>query len=94
MTAHIHKHQTDNVITLSLIDGKLAKKPEVRYNKDGSIDKRHSNRVSGISSTAYPFSVEEVKAIINVFDKRIEDTTNNNQKLYGILLLFHICDLY
>lgn len=80
MTAHIHKHQTDNVITLSLIDGKLAKKPEVRYNKDGSIDKRHSNRVSGVSSTVYPFNLEEIKTVISVLNKRIDDATNDNQR--------------
>lgn len=80
MTAHIHKHQTDNVITLSLIDGKLAKKPEVRYNKDGSIDKRHSNRVSGVSSTVYPFNLEEIKTVISVLNKRIDGATNDNQR--------------
>lgn len=80
MTTHIRKEQTDNVITLSLINGKLAKKPEVRYNKDGSIDKRHSNRVSGISSTVYPFNVEEIKSVIDVFNNRIDEATNDNQK--------------
>ena len=80
MVMPIRKQSTDNVITLSLVNGKLAKKPEVRYNKDGTIDKRHSNRVSGVSSTVYPFNVEEVKSIISVFDKRIEKAANGNQK--------------
>lgn len=80
MVVPIRKKETDNVITLSIIDGKLAKKPEVRYNKDGSIDKRHSNRVAGVSSTVYPFNLEEIKTIINVFDKRINEATNNNQR--------------
>lgn len=80
MAAPIRKQKTDNVITLSIVNGKLAKKPDVKYNKDGSIDKRHSNRVSGISSTVYPFNLEEIKAIIDVFDKRIEEATNDNQK--------------
>lgn len=80
MALPIRKQETDNVITLSLVNGRIAKKPEVRYNKDGTIDKRHSNRVSGVSSTVYPFSVEEVEAIINVFNKRIENATNGNQK--------------
>lgn len=80
MVIPFRKRETDNVITLSVVNGKLAKKPEVRYNKDGTIDKRHSNRVSGVSSTVYPFSVEEIKAIVNVFDKRIENATNNNQR--------------
>ena len=80
MATHIHEHQTDNVITLSVINGKLAKKAEVRYNKDGSIDKRHSNRVSGVSSMVYPFNLAEIKSVIDVFNSRIEDATNDNQK--------------
>lgn len=80
MVLPIRKQETDNVITLSLVNGKIAKKPEVKYNKDGTIDKRHSNRVSGVSSTVYPFNAEEVKEIINVFNKRIEESTNENQK--------------
>lgn len=80
MVLPIRKQETDNVITLSIVNGKLARKPEVRYNKDGTIDKRHSNRVSGVSSTVYPFNIEEVKEIINVFDKRIEKSVNDNQK--------------
>jgi integrase len=80
MATHINDKQTDNVITLSVINGKLAKKPEVRYNKDGSIDRRHSNRVSGVSSTVYPFDLNEIKAVIDVFNQRIKDATNENQK--------------
>ncbi len=80
MALPIRKQETNNVITLSIVNGKLAKKPEVRYNKDGSIDKRHSNRVSGVSSTVYPFTVEEIKAIINVLNDRINEATNDNQK--------------
>ena len=80
MAVPIRKQETDNVITLSVVGGRLVKKPEVKYNKDGSIDKRHSNRVSGISSTVYPFSVEEIKAVIDVFNNRIDKATNDNQK--------------
>lgn len=80
MAIPIRKHETDNVITLSIVDGRLVRKPKVRYNKDGTIDKRHSNRVSGVSSTVYPFNVEEVKSIIDVFNERIEEATNDNQR--------------
>ena len=80
MVIPIRRQETNNVITLSFVNGKLAKKPEVKYNKDGSIDKRHSNRVSGISSTVYPFSVEEIKMIIDVLNKRIDGAANNNQR--------------
>ena len=80
MTIPSRKIETDNVITLSLVNGKLTKKPDVKYNKDGSIDKRHSNRVSGVSSTVYPFSTEEIKAVIGVLNNRIHEATNENQK--------------
>jgi integrase len=80
MTMPIRKQETDNVITLSVVNGRLAKRPEIRYNKDGTIDRRHSNRVAGVSSTVYPFSVEEIKAAIDVFNKRINEATNDNQK--------------
>lgn len=80
MPVPIRKQETDNVITLSVVNGKLGVKPKVRYNKDGTIDKRHSNRVSGVSSTVYPFNVEEIKAIVEVLNERIEESTNENQR--------------
>ena len=80
MVTPIRKQEIDNVITLSLVNGKLSKKQEVKYNKDGTVDKRHSNRVSGISSTVYPFNLEEIKMIINVLDNRIKESVNNNQR--------------
>ena len=80
MVVPIRKQKTDNVITLSLVNGKLARKPEVKYNKDGTIDKRHSNRVSGVSSTVYPFSLEEIKSVVNVLNNRIENATTENQR--------------
>lgn len=74
--------KTDNVITLSVVNGKLSKKEEVRYNKDGSVDKRHPNKVAGVSSEVYPFtSEEEIKAMINVFNKHIEEATNDNKRM-------------
>lgn len=73
--------QTDNVIQLSVMNGKLGKKQEVRYNKDGSIDKRHPNKVAGTSSEVYPFtSEEEIKAMIDVFDSRIENAPDENKR--------------
>lgn len=102
--APIRRQETNNVIELSVIDGKLGVKPEVRYNKDGSIDKRHPNKVAGISSEVYPFTTEEeIKAMIEVFDKHIEEATNENQRmiacrnkmlfLIGINLSLRISDL-
>lgn len=76
------RRQTDNVITLSVVNGKLSKKQEVRYNKDGSIDKRHPNKVAGTSSEVYPFTTEdEIKTMIEVFDKRIDEAKNDNQRM-------------
>ena len=80
MAIPIRRRETNNVIALSLVNGTLVKKTEVKYNKDGSVDKRHSNRVSGISSTVYPFNMEEIKAIIDVLNNRINEATNDNQK--------------
>lgn len=75
-----HKKKKDNIITLSIVNGKLTRVPKVKYNKDGTIDRRHSNRVSGVSSTVYPFTTEEVKVIINTLDYRIDNSLNKNQK--------------
>lgn len=73
--------KTNNIIELAVINGKLDVKPDVRYNKDGSVDKRRSNRVSGVSSEVYPFNTqEEIKSMIDVFDKRIYEATNANQR--------------
>jgi integrase len=82
MAVPIRKQETDNVITLSIIDGKLGVKPEVRYNKDGSIDRRHPNKVAGESSEVYPFtSEEEIKAMIDVFNKHIDEAQTENQRM-------------
>ena len=82
MVAPIRKENTNNVIMLSVINGKLSKKPEVKYNKDGSVNKSHSNKIAGVSSEVYPFtSEEEIKSIINVFDKRINEASNENKRM-------------
>lgn len=73
--------KTNNIIELAVINGKLDVKLDVRYNKDGSVDKRRSNRVSGVSSEVYPFNTqEEIKSMIDVFDKRIYEAANANQR--------------
>lgn len=69
------------VIDLSTVIKTLEEKPEIKYNKDGSIDKRHSNKVAGVSSEVYPFtSEEEIKAMIDVFDKRIIESPDANKR--------------
>lgn len=75
------KPLTSNVIELTMINGKLSKKPEIRYNKDGSIDKRHTNKVTGVSSEVYPFTTkEEIKAMIDAFNKRIDEAPDENKR--------------
>ena len=72
---------TDNVIELSVVNGKLAKKEEVRYNKDGTIDKRKCYKESGVSSEVYAFtSNEEIEAMINVFNKHIDEAPDENKR--------------
>lgn len=103
MTA-LPKHDTDNIINVSVINGKLSKKEKVRYNKDGTVDKRHSNKETGVSSEVYPFTTEEeIKSMINVFDKKIEEAPDDNKRqiaarnkmlfLIGINLSLRISDL-
>ena len=68
---------TDNVIQLHIVDTKQ----NVKYNKDGSVNKSRSNKVAGVSSEVYPFTSEaEIKAMIDVFNKHIDEATNDNQK--------------
>lgn len=83
MAMPIRKQETNNVITLSVMNGKLYKKPEVRYNKDGSIDKRcgQTNKVAGVSSEVYPFTTqEEIKEMVNMFDKHIKEASDFNKR--------------
>lgn len=80
-TLPAYKQETNNVIALSVVNGKLTKKEKVHYNKDGSISKWRYNKVAGVSTEVYPFNTqEEIKLMINAFDKRIEEATNDNQK--------------
>ena len=72
--------EMNNIIELKIINGELNRKDKVRYNKDGTIDKRHSNRIKGVSSEVYPFTVEEIKKMIEVFNNHIENATNENQR--------------
>lgn len=104
MTALPIKKETDNVINLSVVNGKLTKKKEVRYNKDGSVDKRHPNKVAGTSSEVYPYTTEEeIKGMVSLFNKRIEEASDDNKRqiacrnkmlfLIGINLSLRISDL-
>lgn len=93
----------DNVIELIKVDGKLGKKPEIRYNKDGSVDKRHPNKVAGQSSRVYPFFEDEIKSLIQLFDDRIASAPNEDKRwiahrnklifVVGINLSLRVSDL-
>lgn len=79
------KTATDNVIDFSVLSKKIIKgglsKKEVKLNKDGTVDKRHSNKVAGVSSEVYPFtSEEEIKAMIDVFNNRIDEAPDEDKK--------------
>lgn len=74
--------KTDNVIEIKVVGGKLFKKDEVRYNRDGSIDRRRPNKVAGVSSEVYPFvSQEEIKAMVDVLDKHIAEATTDKRRM-------------
>lgn len=61
-----------------IIGGQEAKK--VKRNKDGSIRQTKCNKVAGISSTVYPFSLDEIKIMIDMFDKHINEATNTHHR--------------
>lgn len=103
MAAPIRKEETNNIIRLSIVNGKLGVKPEVKYNKDGSICKIHPNKKAGVSSEVYGFTEKEVKAMIDVFDKKIEEAPDENKRwvacrnkmmfLVGVNLSLRVSDL-
>ena len=73
--------EKNNIVELTLVNGKLSKKEKIKYNKDGSISKRHPNKVAGVSSEVYPFTTkEEIKAMIEVFDNRIDQADGYIQR--------------
>lgn len=77
----VRKLNNDNVIQLTVIDGNLSKKEKVRYNKDGSVDKRHSNKVSGKDTEVYAFKTkEEISSMINVFDRHITEAPDADKR--------------
>lgn len=79
MALPARKTTTDNVIKPRLRVVGTEKK--VRHNKDGTVDKRHSNTVAGVSTEVYPFTTqEEIKAIIDVFNKRINEAPDDNKR--------------
>ena len=75
------KPLTDNIIRLTVVDGKIRQKPEVKYNKDGSINRVRPNKTTGVSSEVYPFNTKaEIESMINLFNKRIEEAPDENKR--------------
>ena len=102
MALPVRKTTTDNVIKPKLHI--VGEEKKVRYNKDGSVDKRHTNKVAGVSSEVYPFTTEEeIKAMIDVFNKRINEAPDEDKRwiaarnkmlfLIGINLSLRFSDL-
>ena len=68
------------VIPFTVINGGLKEK-EIKYNKDGSINRSKCNKVAGKDSEVYAFRTkEEIAVMLEVFNKRIEEATNDNQR--------------
>lgn len=74
------KQDYPKVIPFEVIK-KNDKKKEVKYNKDGSVNKSKCNKVAGKDSEVYAFRTkEEISAMINVLDKHIEEAENSSQR--------------
>ncbi len=67
------------VVSFKVMDGKLADKK--KYNLDGSIKRTHSNKVDGGSSEVFAFRTEEeIKVMIDVFDKHIANAPDDGKE--------------
>lgn len=70
--AHFHK-------SINYKKGYTSEK-QIRYNKDGSVDKRKTNKEKGDSSFVEGFTKDEVDLIIIQLINAINNATNENQK--------------
>ena len=69
------KYHVDNVIEVEFVDGKLSKK------KDKDTGNSHCQK-AGVSCEVYAFtSEEEIKAMIDVFNKHIEESDGTQRQL-------------
>lgn len=72
---------TAKIIDLSEVVKAMDKKKEVKLNKDGTINKSRCNKVAGVSSEVYPYTSEaEIKLMIDVFDRHINEAPDENKK--------------
>ncbi len=65
--------------SINFIKG-FTNKKKIRYNKDGSIDKRKTNKEKGTTSFVDGFTSDEVDLIISQLVKEINNASNNNQE--------------
>lgn len=81
----LSKTSTDKVIDFNgwsrqVIRGGLSEK-KPRLNKDGSVSKVRPHKVAGVSTEVYAFKTEEeIRAMIDVFDKKIENASDENKR--------------
>ena len=70
------KNSTNNIIDFRIVGDRIT------FDNVISVDQRQPNKVAGVSSEVYPFtSKEEIKAMIDVFDKHIEEAPDNNKRM-------------
>lgn len=70
---------TNNIIEFKLIRDNVSNK-KVKFNKDGSVDRRRCNKVAGVSSEVYPFYEDEIENLIKLFNRRIDEASDANKR--------------
>ena len=74
-------NSTNNIIRYRLFGDRVFI-DDIQVNTDENGNQRHCNKVAGVSSEVYPFtSQEEIKAMIDVFDKHVEEAPDENKRM-------------
>ena len=77
----LQKTSTNNIINFKKMREEFDKQ-NAKPNKAKSKKQRRCNKVAGVSSEVFAFtSKEEIKAMIDVFDKRIEEAPDENKRM-------------
>jgi len=72
--------QQQQKVILEVIEDELSNKHN-QVESIGGIKRIHSNKVAGKNSEVYAFRTEEeIKAMIDIFDKRIADTPDEEKE--------------
>ena len=73
--------ERSNVIQFEVIKNK---EKEVKYNKDGSINRTRCNKLVGKDSEVYAFRTkEEITAMLKVLDKHIEEAKDDEKRRFA-----------